>query len=252
MLFMKRITLLTSITLILALLLSGCGGPVRPEQTAEETINTAFTALRDLDMVTFNACTNNKKGTGYFLFSQLSKKQNDSSYKKVAQTLVKNLTWEINSIEENGETAVAKVTIHNKDFSDAAGIYIANLIQKVNQKQGGDMNLTKLIRTTVSEAKNDTDGLVACLESCQKDFSTNATVTLQYIDNNWQIVLDETLCNTLTGHIGTDNFSEDIEKKITAAEELLNNNLERWGVDVKSEEWTDLAKEKLQLLLTQK
>lgn len=250
---MKRFTLFTGITLILALLLSGCGGPVRPEQTTEETINTAFTALRDLDMVTFNACTNNKKGTGYFLFSQLSgKKQDDSTYKKVASTLVKNLTWEINSIEENGETAVAKVTIHNKDFSDAAGIYVANLIQKVNQNHQGDMNLTKLIRTTVSEARNDTEGLLKCLESCQEDFSTTATVNMQYVDNNWQIVLDDSLCNTLTGHIGTDNFSEDIERKIAAAEELLNNNLERWGVDVKSEEWTDLAKDKIQQLLNQK
>lgn len=50
---MKRITYAISLSLICALLLAGCGSQSRPAQTPEETIDTAFSALKDLDMATF-------------------------------------------------------------------------------------------------------------------------------------------------------------------------------------------------------
>ena len=60
---MKR---LIGLSIICAMLLTGCGGSTSiAVQTPEETINTAFTALKELDMNTFNACTNNKMTGGY-------------------------------------------------------------------------------------------------------------------------------------------------------------------------------------------
>ena len=45
---------LIGLSLIVALLLTGCGSSKPAMQTPEETINTAFTALKELDMDTFN------------------------------------------------------------------------------------------------------------------------------------------------------------------------------------------------------
>ena len=247
---MKRITYAISLSLICALLLTGCGGQNRPVQTPEETIDTAFCALKDLDMATFNACTNNKVGTSYQLFSDLFRKKQLESNKLLAQELVADLSWEINSVQIEDDIATASVTIHNKDFSNAVGIYVADLIQNINNNQKINPNLTSLIHSTIDEARNSPENLLPYLQNCTGDFTTNISITLKKIDNNWQIQLDDSLCNTLTGNLGSDNFSEDVEKKISAAEELLTRNLDRWGVDVEknADQWAEQLEEKLNQL----
>ena len=55
------------------MLVTGCGaeGAKEQAQTPEDAIQTALTALRELDMETFNACTNNRKSDKYLLFGDL-------------------------------------------------------------------------------------------------------------------------------------------------------------------------------------
>lgn len=244
---MKRITYAIGLSLICALLLTGCGGQDRPVQTPEETINTAFGALKDLDMSTFNACTNNKVGSSYQMFSDLFRKKQLESNQLLAQELVADLSWHINAMQVDGDLAVADVTIYNKDFSNAVGIYVADLIQNINDNQKNNPNLTSLIHTTIDEARNSPENLLPYLQNCQGDFSAEVSVTLKKIDGNWQIQLDDSLCNTLTGNLGSDNFSEDVEKKISAAEELLTRNLDRWGTEVEknADHWADQLEDKL-------
>ena len=247
---MKRITYAISLSLICALLLAGCGSQSRPAQTPEETIDTAFSALKDLDMATFNACTNNKVGASYQLFSDLFRKKQLESKKLLAQELVADLSWEINSVQIENDMATASVTIHNKDFSNAVGIYMADLIQNINNNQTSGSNLTSLIHNTIDEARNSPENLLPYLQNCTGDFTTTVSTQLKKIDNNWQIQLDDSLCNKLTGNLGSDNFSEDIEEKISAAEELLTRNLDRWGVEVEknADQWAEQLEEKLNQL----
>lgn len=244
---MKRITYAISLSLICALLLTGCGGQDRPVQTPEETINTAFGALKDLDMATFNACTNNKIGPDYQIFSDLFRKKQLESNQLLAQELVADLSWHINTIQVDGDLAVADVTVGNKDFSNAVGVYVADLIQNINSNQKNNPNLTSLIHTTIDEARNSPENLLPYLQNCQGDFTANVSITLKKIDGNWQIQLDDSLCNTLTGNLGSDNFSEDVEKKISAAEELLTRNLDRWGTEVEknADQWAAQFEDKL-------
>ena len=124
---MKR---LIGLSLILALLLTGCGGVEKVSvQTPEDTINTAFTALKELDMDTFNNCTNNKIAGGYRMLDDLFNRQAENeTYHQLAQVMVENLSWEIHSVEIRENNAMANVTIHNKDFSDSNGMFVADLI----------------------------------------------------------------------------------------------------------------------------
>ncbi len=226
---------IVSASLICAMLVTGCGSDITKQKahTPEDAINIALTALKELDMETFNACTNNRKGEKYRMFSDLFKEKGQA-YLPLAEALVANLSWEINSIEETGDTATANVTIHNKDFSSALGNYIADMIRYVEEQHSMGADIKVLIGVIIDEARTNPELLIPYLENCQETFRADLTVTLARVDNTWQIQLDDTLCDALLGSVGIDNFSEDIEPVIKAAEEFFNNNLKRWGVEIKN------------------
>ena len=222
-----------STSLICGVLVTGCGADVAKysAQTPEEAINTAFTALRELDMQTFYQCTNKKKEDECQLFSDLLQNKGEA-YRPLAEAMVQHLSWEITTIQKNGDTATANVTIHNKDFSDAVGNYIADTIRYVEEQYNMGADLSVLINNIIKEAHNNPDMLLPYFEACDKAFTADVTITLTRIDNTWQIQLDDTLCDSLLGHAGIDNFTEDIEPMIQMAEKFLNNNLKRWGVHI--------------------
>ena len=56
---MKGLVYLITVPLLSLLLLTGCGGQSPQQQSPEDTVNTAFTALKELDIETFNDYTNN-------------------------------------------------------------------------------------------------------------------------------------------------------------------------------------------------
>lgn len=230
---MNPIKNIISTSLICTMLVTGCGTDAAKQhtQTPEEAIHVAFTALKELDMDTFNACTNNRKGDKYRIFSDLLKEKSQP-YMPLAEALVANLSWEINSIEESGDTATANVTIGNKDFSDALGNYVADMICYVEEQYSLGADLQVLIGDIVEKARTNPEFLVPYLEACQQDFYTDAVITLERVDNTWQIQLDDSLCDSLIGYAGFDSFSEDIEPLLQTAEEFLQNNLKRWGIDL--------------------
>ncbi len=247
---MKR---LIGLSLLFAFLLTGCSGQPQPAmQTPEETIDTAFTALKELDMDTFNTCTNNKVAGGYRLLSDLFNKQDEKQYRQLAQAMVEHLSWEIGAVEITDAAAVVTVTIHNRDFSDAIGMFVGDLIKNVNQKQQSGMDLSTLIRTTIEEAKNSPEAILPYLQSCNEEFSVETKIQLKQTDKGWQIQLDESLCDSLTGHLGTEDISDAVSAKISATEELLKRNLERWGVTEEyTEEWTEKLENRFSDLLYQ-
>lgn len=160
--------------------------------------------------------------------------------------MVENLSWEIVDIHTEGNLAQADVIIKNKDFSDAIGNFVADLINNINDERKDGYNLAKVITQTVDEAQNSPETLLPYLQNTKKELTTELTITLKQTDNGWKIQLDDTLCNVLTGNMGNEKISEDIEQRITAAEELLNNNLDRWSsqLEEKSGQWSERLEEK--------
>ena len=249
---MNPLKQIISLSLICALVLTGCGGAgTKPKaQTPEDTIQTAFTALKELDMETFNACTNNKNGEKYLLFGDLLKDK-AQAYLPLAEAMVANLSWEINSIEETGDTAVANVTIHNINFSNAVGDYIADMIRYVEEQYRLGADLSLLIDNIIDEALHNPELLLPYLEACTEEYAVDVTINLSRANDKWQIHLTESLCETLLGYAGFDNFSEDIAPLIEAAEKLFNNNLKRWGVELEqnASQWFNQIGQKVNNLL---
>lgn len=239
-------------SLICAVLVTGCASNVaiQKAQTPEDAINIAFSALKELDMNTFNACTDNKKGETYRLFCDLFKTKNQS-YLPLAKAVVADLTWKITNIKETGNIAIATVTISNKDFSNALGNYIADMICYVEEQYSAGTDLKKLIPKMVKEAHNHPELLLPYLEACQQQYSEEIMIHLVCTETAWQIQLDDTLCDTLLGHAGFDNFSEDIDPIIEATGEFLNNNLKRWGIELEENTglWMNQISDKVSQIL---
>lgn len=236
---MKKIRYVISLSLICTLLLTACGGTDRPVQTPQETIDTAFTALRELDMETFNACSNNKIGSGFHLFSDLCIRSPKESNLLLAQVIMEHFSWEITNVQVDGDTAIADVTVHNKDFSDAVGAYVADIIAHISHDLQENGSVSKLLRDSMDEARNSPENLLPYLQACDKDFTAQISVILKRVNDNWQIQLDDSLCDNLTGNLGSDSFSEDVIARISAAEELLSRNMERWGdhMEKNADDW---------------
>ena len=118
------------------------------------------------------------------------------------------------------------------DFSNAIGDYTADMIRYVEEQHRIGADISLLIQNIIDEALHNPELLVPYLEACTEEFAADVTVNLSRVDGIWQIHLTDSLCETLLGYAGFDNFSEDIEPFIKAAEQFLNNNLKRWGVDL--------------------
>ena len=153
-------------------------------------------------MRTFNACTNNKTASGCYLFEELTRKVQKEGHRQLAQAMVENLSWEIVDIHTEGNLAQADVIIKNKDFSDAIGNFVADLINNINDERKDGYNLAKVITQTVDEAQNSPETLLPYLQNTKKELTTELTITLKQTDNGWKIQLDDTLCDVLTGNMG--------------------------------------------------
>ncbi len=224
---------IVSTSLICGILVTGCGADAAKHhaETPEEAIHTALTALRELDMQTFNACTNNRKSEKRRMFSDLLENEREA-YLPLAQIIVEHLSWEINEIQENGDTATANITIRNKDFSNALGNYVADIIRYVEEQHQTGADISVLIGNIAKESRNNPELLIPYLETCDQECTVDLIINLTRVDETWQIQLDDTLCDSLVGHAGIDDFSKDIEPILQSAEEFLHNNLKRWGVEV--------------------
>lgn len=224
---MKRII---SLSLICTLLLMGCGSAQKHSaQTPEETINTAFAALKELDMATFNTYTNNKS-EGCHLFGDLSRRPSDNAYYSLAEAVVEDLSWEIHEVQINEDTATVNVTIHNKDFSNTMGIFVTDLITKISNNIDENKSLKSLIHDSTKEAIRSPEVLLPYLQNCEDSFAVEVSIVLEKTNDIWVIQLNDSLCNNLTGNLGSNNFSKDVAEKISAAEELLTRNIERWSI----------------------
>lgn len=222
---MKRFLI---IPLIALFCLTACSNSAIPkQQSPEETIQTAFSALKEQDFDTFNTYSNNKNNITYRLFNELSHKRSKKIHQQFAELLLNDFSWKIHSVQINGDTAIVKMTLSNKDFSESIGNYIIDLIKQINEEQSHGKNLAKSITQTVKQAQQSPEALLQYLEQCDESFSTDLDVHLKKTNSCWKIQLDDPLCNVITGNLGSNDLDEDIQNRISAAEALLNNNVEQ-------------------------
>ena len=262
---MKKLrTGLLGILLFGSILLSACGA--HTANKAEKALLTARGAaeytmgsLKTLDLEQFNECTDNYIDTHhnlagvpvekeYRVFNELlqpgvktwkRKKKYEFNY-NLAEKMMENLAWEIKDVKEDGDSAEITMEITNLNMADVMGKYEIYLLENMLVSPG--IGLGQIIKD-VSNIMDDEGGLLAIVESCDKDdiCTLEVTVTAYRENGKWKIHLDDEFINAFMGNINELTYSEDVQKKIDELEKLLDEKMDAWAEEFSNdvERWAD-------------
>lgn len=130
------------------------------ETSPQDTAKYAMEALKQLDLETWNRYTDNYVSTEknwlgipvsreYRVFNELLQpglwkgKRYQSNY-RFAQGLVKHLTWKIEAVRENGESAEIDMVISNRDMKDVTGNYLIYVMEEM--LDGGGTGIKAMLK----------------------------------------------------------------------------------------------------------
>ncbi|MDE6212033.1 MAG: hypothetical protein K2M70_00960 [Lachnospiraceae bacterium] len=238
--------------ILASLSLSACGAHAadkadRALLTAQETADYTMESLKTLDLEQFNGCTDNYVETyynwigvpvekEYRVFNELLqpgiktgkwKKKYEFNH-KFAKKMTENLTWEIEDVKEDGDSAEITMEITNLNMADVMGKYEIQLIENMLGSTG--TGLGQMIKD-ISNIMDDEDGLLAIVEACDKDDTCTLEVTVSaYRENGkWKIHLDDEFINAFMGNFNSMAYSEDVQKKLDELEKQHEEKMEEWA-----------------------
>ena len=233
------------------LLLSGCGNKEAETApaTPPETMECVMEAIRELDMDTLNNYTDNYVQTyrnwigvpvenEYRTFNELLQpgSKHSSRYQsayKLNQKIMENLTWNINDVREEDNTAEIDMEITNIDMSQVMGIYTVQILDNMLESPG--IGITQFVKdmSDLVTAKEDLISIIDGLDG--SDLSTiNVTVSAYQDDGQWKIHLTHDFINAFSGNMYTDDYAEDIEQHIDDLEAQMENKIDKWTEDIEN------------------
>lgn len=243
---LTRLAVLTMSLILPAAVLSlaACGSKKsEPDlSTPEKTMELTMTALKEMDLETFNACTDNYVETytwigipverEYKVFNELLqphilKGKRFKANKELAEKVVENLSWEIMEVREEGNNAEAVLAVTNKNLADAGGIYTIQLLEDMIESDG--TGIGELVDNLWDFAGLDMSGLIKAIDAA--DEMSTSTVKLQLskkTDGSWTVKLNNDFINAFMGGMDSDIYSEDIEKRIEKLENEYEDKMEKW------------------------
>lgn len=243
-----------SMVIIGSLLLSACGAHAKgvagdgsrsgSSPTAEETVQCVMESMRTLDLDTFNACTDNYIQTEYNwigvpirseyrVFNELlqpglklgKRKERYEFSHKLSEKIMENLTWEIKEVKEGSDKAEIVMEITNLDMNGVMGMYMMNIMENMIESEGTGL---KQMLKDLSSITDEEGGLLALIESCDKDETCTLDVTaVAYLENGaWIVHLDDELINACMGNINAEEYSEEVQQEMDELEKQLNEKLD--------------------------
>ena len=245
--------------LLLAILsLSACGTHTATRTnetllTARDAAECTMESLKALDLKQFNDHTDNYVETyhnwigvpaekEYRVFNELlqpgvktgKRKKKYEFNHKIAEKMMENLTWEIEDVREEGDSAEITMEITNLNMADVTGKYEIYLLENMLDSPG--TGIGQLIKD-ISNIMNDEGGLLAIVEACDQDDICTLEVTASAYQENgkWKIHLDDEFINAFMGNFNGMTYSEDVQKRLDELEKQQEEKLlEEWG-----EEWAE-------------
>ena len=223
---------------------AGDGSRSGSSPTAEETVQCVMESMRTLDLDTLNACTDNYIQTEYNwigvplrseyrVFSELlqpglklgKRKEKYEFNHKLSEKIMKNLTWEIKEVNEGSDKAEIVMEITNLDMNGVMGMYMMNIMENMIESEG--TGLKQMIKD-LSSITDEEGGLLALIESCDKDETCTLNVTaVAYLENGaWIVHLDDELINACMGNINAEEYSEEVQQEMDELEKQLNEKLD--------------------------
>ena len=176
----KRTRIRWTVLLLLSicLTLGACTAKKADTETSpQDTAKYAMEALKQLDLETWNRYTDNYVSTEknwlgipvsreYRVFNELLQpglwkgKRYQSNY-RFAQGLVKHLTWKIEAVRENGESAEIDMVISNRDMKDVTGNYLIYVMEEM--LDGGGTGIKAMLKN-LADLDYDKERMLPFLE----------------------------------------------------------------------------------------
>ncbi|MCI8597242.1 MAG: hypothetical protein HFJ10_02195 [Lachnospiraceae bacterium] len=245
------------LSIIFILLFSSCGrkSQIQADRTPEETARAALEALQELDLDTFNDCTDNyvctirnwigiPTGKEYRMFNELLQpglvkgKRYEANH-KFAEKMMEDMEWEILELRESGNVTELDLRITNTDMTDLMGYYIIDLLEQMTESQG--LGIGELVKEVSSLKNYNMSKLLETMDYLKEQGTRTEELTVQMtkVDGVWKLCLDEDFMNALMGNMNSEEFSEDVEAKIRERETQYEEKIEDWadGFEEKVEEW---------------
>lgn len=182
------------------------------DESVKQNLDEILTALKTLDMNTFNTYSDNQyesKFEEYQIFSGLMKKdkQQVEAERRFAEKVMEDFSWKIGDEKINGETAKIKVTLQNRDMTDVIGNYTVDILSNVSvtgQYQNNSYDLCSYI-----DAQKGTQ------------YQKEVTITLQKEQYKWILLLNDDVINAIMGNMNTEVYSPEVENKIKEQENRI-------------------------------
>ena len=244
--------------LLASLSLSACGTHTADKAdaallTAQDAAECTMESLKTIDLKQFNECTDNYIETynnwigvpvekEYRVFNELlqpgaktgKRKKKYEFNHKLAEKMMENLAWEIEDVKENGDNAEITMEITNLNMADVTGKYEIYLLENMLDSPG--TGIGQLIKD-ISNIMDDEGGLLAIMETCDKDDICTLKVTVSaYRENGaWKLHLDDEFINAFMGNFNGMTYSEDVQKRLDELEKQQEEKL----LDEWAEEYAD-------------
>lgn len=257
------------ILFIISILLCACAG-AKPAETAGaktapgDTAELVMSSLKTLDLDTFNHYTDNYICTHrnrigiptsreYRIFNELLQPAlvKGRHYKRnyqLSQKILQNLTWEITDVRETGQTAEIDISITNIDMSVVTGNYIISLLENMSQSKG--LGIGSLVKDML-DLSRDMDGFLTIIDSLDSDDTCTIKVTLSAFEENgkWKLHVSDEFINAFMGdNIDSEEYPEEITRKIEELEREVENNAEKWAEDfeIRADRWAESFEERME------
>ncbi len=262
---MKKLRIgLLGIILFGSIVLSACG--THTANRADEALLTSKYAaeytmdrLQTQDLEQFKECTDNYIETysnwigvpvekEYRVFNELlqpgvktgKRKKKYEFNHKFAEKMMENLAWEIKDVKEDEDSAEITMEITNLNMADVMGKYEIYILENMLGSPG--TGLGQMIKD-ISNIMDDEGGLLAIVESCDKDDICTLEVTVSaYRENGkWKIHLDDEFINAFMGNINGLAYSEDVQERINELEKLQDEKMDEWAEEFSNdvERWAE-------------
>ena len=170
----------------------GCSGGESPETA----VTNYLTAFQNLDLETIDKYTNDTSETTDTADDAISDLENEETGK----AFVENLTFEILSSTEEGDTATVKVSITNVDMANAMSQAISEMISLAFAGLSEEELEQKSTEAMISAIANNKD----------TTYTKEVEISLVKGENNWLIVPDNDLADAITG--GLVSYAENINE----------------------------------------
>ena len=195
---MKKGSWLLLLFLCTFIMLSGCSKEAEaPPQTteagtAEEALQTALAAVQGWDADTLQQYFTEDLAASFHL-DGIQQDGGQSQNQEVQKLLFGNMTYQILSCTEDGETAAASVEITNKNMAQVMQAFVSRLMNAAFESSGQseepaspDEQYVSLLRESIED-------------SAVTDLTQTVAVTLRRTEQQWKVETTDALTDALAG-----------------------------------------------------